>query len=201
MKKTPQEFKREATKNLFDKVLKAQKIKLNPFQISVDESFKSDFTSVQMVINEATDGFSGTSFSMVENEAKGFVDGMFKACHRHYAEAYPSLNKIRLLSYDVKPRIKKSNKTMGTEAEIEVTIMVNVKDHGIAEFSCVSRSILHSSFIATLEAFQFYINCEKTFHKIQLILEDANQRNRADIVQACLTDLSMLTEINTYEKK
>ena len=71
----------------------------------------------------------------------------------------------------------------------------------LAEFSCVSRSILHSSFIVTLEAIEFYINCERTFHKIQIILGDAEQRNRGDIVQSCVTDLSKLTEVNTYEKK
>jgi len=201
MKKTPQQIKRETIKELFDKTLKAHQIKLSPFNITVNESFNSDFTTVEMSVNETTQGLSGPSFTLASDKAKGFVDGMFKACHKHYAEEYPSLNNIRLVNYQVKPRIKKSTNTMGTDAETEVTIIVDVKDHGVAEFNCTSRSILHSSFIATLEVFEFYVNCEKTFYRIQLILDDATSRNRADIAQSCMTDLSKLTEVNTYVQK
>ena len=201
MRKTPEEFKRENVKELFDRILKSYRIRLRPFDISVNESFNTDFTSVEMSINENTQGIQSPHFVLAEHEAKGFVDGMFKCCHKHYSKDYGSLNSIRLVDYQVEPRIKKSATKMGTDAETEVAIIVDVKDHGVAEFSCVSRSILHSTFIATLEVFEFYINCEKTFHKIQLVLSDANQRNRADIVQACVSDLSRLTEVNTYEKK
>ena len=198
MRKTPQQIKRESIKELFDKILKAQQLKLNPFSISVDESFKSDFTNVRMRVSETSGGIQNSAFSLATDEAKGFVDGMFKACHKHYAEEYPSLNNIRLVNYQVKPKIKKKTNKMGTDAETEVTIMVDVKDHGMAEFSCMSRSILHSSFIATLEVFEFYINCEKTFNRIKVILEDANGRNRGDIAQSCMSDLSILTGVNTY---
>ena len=201
MRKTPEEFKRENIKELFDKILKSHQIKLNPLNISVNESFKADFTSVEMSINETSQGVQGSSFDLKECEAKGFVDGMFKCCHNHYSKDYPSLNSIRLLDYQVTPRIKKTTKTMGTEAKIEVAIMVDVRDHGASEFTCTSRSILHSTFIATLEVFEFYINCEKAFHKIQLVLDDANLRNRADIIQSCVSDLSKLTEVNSYVKK
>ena len=190
--------RRETIKELFDKILKAQQIKLNPFSIAVRESFDSDFTSVEMRINETTGGLQGPAFSLSADKAKGFVDGMFKACRDHYMSNHPSLGNIRLANYQVKPKIKKTNKTMGTDAETEVSISIDVREHGFAEFSCTSRSILHSSFIATLEAIEFYINCEKTFDKIQLILDDAKQRNRGDIAQSCMSDLSKLTEVNTY---
>lgn len=201
MRKTPQQIRRQTIKDLFDKILKAQQIKLSPFSISVDESFKSDFTNVEMSINETSGGLQGPSFTLSEDKAKGFVDGMFIACHNHYASKYPSLENIRLVDYQVTPKIKKTNNKMGTDAETEVSISIDVKEHGVAEFSCVSRSILHSSFIATLKVIEFYINCEKTFNKIQLILDDAKRRNRGDIVQSCVSDLSRLTEVNTYEKK
>lgn len=201
MRKTPEEFKRGNVKELFDKVLKSYQIKLKPFDISVSESFKTDFTSVEMSINETLQGIQGPSFMLEEHQAKGFVDGIFKCCHKHYSKDYESLRNIRLVDYQVTPRIKKTAKTMGTEAKIDVAIMVDIKDHGAAEFVCTSRSILHSTFIATLEVFEFYINCEKAFHKIQLALDDAKSRNRGDIIQSCVSDLSKLTEVNTYVKK
>ena len=201
MRKTPEEFRRENVKELFDRILKSYRIRLRPFDISANESFNTDFTSVEMSINESTQGMQGSSFMLSEHEAKGFVDGIFKCCHKHYSKDYESLSNIRLVDYQVTPRIKKTAKTMGTEAKIDVVIIVDIKDHGAAEFACTSRSILHSTFIATLEVLEFYINCEKAFHKIQLALDDAQLRNRGDIVQSCVSDLSKLTEVNTYVKK
>ena len=96
--------------------------------------------------------------------------------------------------------MKTNRNHSGADAKVTVNIVMEVKEHGLAEFSSASRSVLHSSFAAIVEAFQFYINCERTFHKIQLVLEDAKERNRGDIVQSCVSDLSKLTEVNTYEK-
>jgi len=199
MKKTPQEFRRENVKELFKKVLNTQAIKLAPYDISVKESWNSDFTVVDLAINEMA-GDVQSRREIREDKAKGFVDGMFKACHGQYVETHSSLNNIELVDYQVKPKFNKSKGTMGSDAETEVTLMVQVRDHGVAEFSCTSRSILYSSFVATLEAFQFYINCDKSFRKIKLILEDAQARNRGDIEQLCMSELAMLTDVNTYGK-
>jgi len=198
--KTPEEFKRENIKELFDKILSAQKIKLEPSTISVGESWQSDFTSVDFSYKV----IKGDTVNLVETqetEAKGFVDGVFRACCRIFEKDYPTLSNIKLYDYKVKPNFTKAKTHSGSDAKVEVTVMMEVKDHGIAEFSSVSRSILYSSFEAVLKVFQFYANCEIAFHKLQLILEDARQRNRGDIVQSCVLDLSKITEVNTYEKE
>jgi hypothetical protein len=197
MRKTPQEIRRENLKELFEKALQVRQTRLKPFDISVRESRNSDFTVVELSITEMS---GGQHHQRVVNEtqAKGFVDGMFKACHDQYVDDHKSLRNIRLIDYKVKPKFNESNKMMGTDAKTEVTIMVEVKDHGVAEFSYTSRSILYSSFAATLEAFQFYINCDKAFKKIKLVLDDAQNRNRIDIAQSCMSELAMLTGVNTY---
>ena len=199
MRKTPQEFRRDNVKLLFDKVLKSKRINLSPVNITVSESLDSDFTRVDLSLSETVSD-TNLNRQLTESEAKGFVDGMFKACHNQYAKDYNSLRNIKLIDYQVTPRFTRSKKTIGSEAETEVTLMVQVKDHGVAEFSCTSRSILYSSFVATLEAFQFYINCDSAFKKIKTIIEDAESRNRGDITQECMSDLSVLTGVNTYAK-
>lgn len=199
MIKTPQEFRRDNVKELFDRFLSSQKMKLEPLTISVGETWKSDFTSVSLSFRVITGG--DKEIVDVEEEAKGFVDGIFKACYKEFTKQHASLINIKLHDYLVKPNLDKTKALSGSDARVKVGVMVEIKDHGIAEFNCESRSILHSSFAVILEAFQFYINCEKTFDKIQLVLEDAHQRNRGDIVQNCISDLSKLTEINTYEKR
>ena len=62
----------------------------------------------------------------------------------------------------------------------------------------VLESIVYSSLVAMLEAFQFYMNCDKTFNKLRFLIKDAEVRNRGDIKQSCISDLSALTGVNTY---
>ncbi len=200
MKKTPQEFKRDNIRSLFEKTLKSKKAKLEPMNITVQEFYDSSFTSVQFAIKELISN-KEAEIEFSEKKAKGFVDGIFRACKSRYTVEFPSLNNIRLTDYQVIPEFNKAKCEMRTDAKTKITLMVDVKNHGIAEFNSTSRSILHSSFFATLKAFQFYINSEMTFHQNQIILEDAMKRNRGDIVQSCMTDLSKLTEVNNYVKK
>ena len=194
MRKSPEEFRRENVKQLFDKILKETKIKLEPISITASESLDDDFTTVEFSFEE------GDKIVSTEAKGKGFVDGLFHGLYNQYILDYPSLEKIRLVDIMVNP-IMKTTRNNGPDAKANVIFSVEVDKHGIAEFSHQSRSMIYSGFVAALEAFQFYINCEKTFHRIQLALEDATARNRGDIVQSCVTDLSKLTEVNTYERE
>jgi hypothetical protein len=198
--KTPQEIRRESIKDLFDRILQTKILTLSPSEVTIEESFNSDFTSVNLVFSSRTAGLTA-SIRTGEEAAKGFVDGIFRACHKALIGEYPSLANLKLADYRVAPNFNKIRNPSATDATAEVTIAMQVSSHGRAEFSSASRSILHSSLTATLEAFQFYINCEKTFHKIQTMLTDAESRNRGDIVQACVSDMSRLTEVNTYDKE
>ena len=197
MKKTPEEFKRESVKQLFEKILKDTEVKLKPLSITASECLNDDFTTTEFSFEE-----SSPSGGIISSEAKGkgFVDGLFHGLSKHYNNKYSSLEHIKLIDIVVNP-LMKSTKNNGSDAMANVIFRVEVDKHGIAEFCHQSRSMINSGFTAALSAFQFYINCEKTFHKIQLILEDAVQRNRGDIAQACMSDLSKLTAVNTYAKK
>lgn len=199
MHKTPQQFRRESVKKLFDKVLGEGKTEFSPLSINTSESLDDDFTTVDLNFSER----SGSSIKVIDSKdikAKGFVDGLFLGLHQQYAEKYKSLDKIKLVDIMVNP-IMKAATNRGSDAKTAVIFRVEVKDHGISEFQHESRSMIYSSFVSALEAFQFYINCERTFDKIKLAVEDASERNRGDIIQACLADLSKLTEVNTYGQK
>ena len=101
----------------------------------------------------------------------------------------------------VNPIMSLSRASMGTDAQASVIFKIQVGLFGAAEFQHQSRSMIYSAYAAALEAFQFYINCERAFEKIKFVLEDAEKRNRGDTIQACIYDMSKLTEVNSYEKK
>lgn len=199
MKRTPEEFRREGVKRLFEKILKNGKTTLSPVSIDITESLDDDFTTVDLVFTDKTLE-SENKIHLQQIKAKGFVDGLFLGLHKNYSDKYSSLDKIKLVDIMVNPIMKASTKR-GSDAKTSVVFRVEVESHGISEFQHKSRSMIYSSFVSALEAFQFYINCQRTFEKISLAVEDAKQRNRGDIMQECMSDLSKLTEVNTYEGK
>lgn len=195
MRKTPQHFRREKVKTLFNKILKENKTVLTPLSISCSESLDDDFTTTDFSFEEK--GGTSRIVSLTDVKGKGFVDGVFRGLHEHYVTDYASIEKIKLVDIMVNP-IMKASKKLGSDAKASVLFRIEVDCHGLAEFHHESRSMIYSCFVSALEAFQFYINCERTFKKIKLIADDADARNRGDIFQSCLNDLSKLTEVNTY---
>ena len=196
MKKTPQQFRRDNVKELFDRILKQNQIKLSPTSIDISESINDDFTTVSLLFVEESDN-RASSVPIGNIKAKGFVDGLFLGLKNYYIDSYPTLKKIKLVDLVVNPITKKSG-SLGSDARANVSLRVHVDKHGEAEFEYKSRSVVHSSFTAGLKAFEFYINCERTFLRIKSILKDAEARNRGDIAERCMVDLSLLTGVNTY---
>ena len=198
--RTPQDFRRENVKELFDKILKDNKTKLVPKNISINESINSDFTSVSFSLDMIS-GETKRTYNFIDVEGKGFVDAVFTTCYEEFVEPFPSIKNLNLVDLIVKPIFSMSRKPSGTDARTDVIFRVEIKNHGLSEFSARSRSIVHASFQVMMEAFQFYINCDRTFHRLGTCLEDANSRHRGDTAQACVADLAKLTTVNTYERK
>ena len=198
MKKTPQEFKRENVKKLLQRTLKEDQLIFSPLSISISESQEDKHTSMSFSFESI-----GRKKEIIELSSKttGFVDGLFTGCYNYFSDSYSSLKNIRLLDYQVRPNMKKAKNIIGADAKVQVAIIMDVQNHGIAEFNSYSRSVLRSSFSSILRAFEFYINCEKSFHKIQTFIEDAQKRNRGDIISACTYDLTTLTEVNNYVRE
>lgn len=198
MRKTPQQFKRLEVKQVIGKILKDTRTTLKPLSITTGESLADNFTTTDFSF-EIYDT-DKKIVSLGEQRGKGFVDGLFTGLRDYFSTDYESLKSLALADYNVNPLMSKS-KNMGTDAQASVMLSVQVGKNGIAEFQHTSRSMIYSSFSAALEAFQFYINCERCFRKIQIFLKDAQKRNRGDIMSQYVYDLSKLTEVNTYERK
>ena len=198
MRKTPQDFKRDDIKQLFTKILKQEKVQLSPLRIEIEESFEdSQGSRVSLSIIHCSNG-NTTEQKFIEPTAVGFVDGIFRACFKEFSKEHKSLKNIRLVDFQVRPNFNKAKSSLRADACTEVSLKLEVFDHGIAEFSDNSGSILGSSFSATLKAFEFYINCDKAFQKMKLTNIDAAKRNRGDISEKCRYYMSKLTEVNNY---
>ena len=195
--KTPEDFRRENIKQLFDKTLKEDKIRLEPISLTVSENMDSDFTDVSFSF-DLFDGEDKTNYSFSNIEGKGFVDAIFTKCHDVLVKQHPSLKNLALVDLVVKPIFSMSHKQTGTDAKTDIFFRLEIKNYGISEFVVRSRSIVHASFEAILAAFQFYMNCEKSFCKLKSFLADAKKRHRGDVEQQIVTQLAQLTTMNSY---
>ena len=200
MQKTPQHFKRLETKKIINNILKEDKLSLSPLAIITSENLNDNFTTTSFSFLEAS-GQESLQVNIENKKGKGFVDGLFLGLHEHYSKLYRSLKGIRLIDLKVNPMISANKNSIGTDAQASVLFSLHIKDHGVSEFYHKSRSMIHSSFNLALESFQFYINCEKSFDKIQLLIAEAQSRNRGDIVSDYIYKLSKLTEVNSYERE
>lgn len=195
--KTPEDFRRDDVREVFKRRLGEQIIQLRPLSIKIEENLLSDKTMVDLSFERLT-GTKKKKFSFKKAPGSGFVDAVFVSCRSAFAEEFTSLNNLILVDLQVKPIFSMSITDAKTDAKTDVVFRLETKQHGISEFRSRSRSIVYSSFAAILGAFQFYMNCDKTFSKLQYILEDARRRNRGDVSQGCISDLSVLTRVNTY---
>tara|TARA_B100001094_G_scaffold327093_1_gene384505 strand:- start:3683 stop:4276 length:594 start_codon:yes stop_codon:yes gene_type:complete len=195
--KAPKDFRREDVKSMLSKRLGKEIIKLNPLEIKTRESYDTEQTSVCFSF-ERLGSSRKKLYQFKEVKAHGLVDAVFEKCHQTFGEEFKSLRHLKLVDLVVKPIFGASSRSLGSDASTDVIFRLEIAGYGVSEFSSRSKSIGRSSFVSALEAFQFYMNCDKAFYKLKSILEDANSRNRGDVAQECLSDLASLTKINSY---
>ena len=195
--RTTEDLRRQDIKELFNKVLREEKVKISPISISIREQLEQKHTIVDFAF-EVNQSPTPTVYSFDNIRGQGFVDAIFTATHNHFIEDYDSLSNLSLLELIVKPIFSMSEKDSKSDAKTDVIVRVQNKDHGVSEFSYRSSSIVNASFRVILEMFQFYVNCDKAFRKLKFFLKDAQSRNRGDTAQEIITDLSKLTTVNTY---
>lgn len=195
--KTPCDLRREDIKEIFKRRLGKGVINLTPLSIVVSEDFSGNLSNVSFSFERESDD-KKRLYQFKSIPSRGFVDAVYIASHKTFVEEFRSLRNLSLVDINVKPLFAKSLGSSKTDAPTDVIFRLEVSGYGMSEFSSRSSSIVRAGFTSMLEAFQFYINCDKTFKKLKDIFEDASSRNRADIVQETLSDLTSLTRVNTY---
>lgn len=195
--KTPDDFRRADVKNVFKKRLGSNIIELKPVSIKIKEASDSKNTMVDLCF-EKSEGEVIKKYNFENQPGFGFVDSLYKTCYDCFVEEYASLRNVSLVDLIVKPIFSLSVCDAKTDAKTDVVFRLKTKQHGLSEFRHRSRSIVYSSFSSILDAFQFYMNCDKAFNMLRFVLDDANSRNRGDIVESCRSDMSVLTRVNNY---
>jgi len=195
---TEEEAKRKNIKGLFLEYIKDEKIKLRPISIECVE--KSGSSSFVKFVFEESSLLSGPRTIEVETTGSGLVDSIFSSCNKHYGKEYNSLIHLSLDDLLIRPIFSMARSESQTDASTDVILKMSVQGSP-SEFKNRSKSIVYSSFVCILSAFQFYINCQKTFERLLFLVEDAHARDRHDLVEKYSFSMSKITVVNAYEKQ
>ena len=195
MPQTPEEIKRGHVQDLFKEILKKKKLSLIPKSISCSETLTPQKTTIAFSFEEISSSKAVIrEFSDISGH--GFVDCVFRACTEFYAKEYESLNNIELVDLLITPVFNFRMPVSASKANVVLKMKVGPRE--VCEFKNESDSIISSGYTSILAAFEFYINCEKTFRTLKYLVNDAKSRNRADLVSVYSCKLASLTEMNSY---
>ena len=123
----------------------------------------------------------------------GVVDSIFSAVMKESSPRFKSLKNITLKHFSIEAKFnaKKDNLT-GSNAMGEIVLVVNNSHFGEFVFRCQSRSINSGIIFAIEEMFQYFINSEKCAILLRDVIEDAKKRNRNDIMEKSIKQLTEL---------
>lgn len=170
-------------------------LKIYPNKLSVSEDPKEEKSKVSFSYSI---GHKDKCYSFL-SEGSGVVDALFSGYVKNLSKEYKSLETIELLGFSIKIRDNTGVSSLGTDAQ--ATVEVGVKN-GYGQkvyFECVSRSILSGCSRVSSDIIEFFINSERAFIKLFKSVEDAQDRNRQDLIEKYKTQLSEVVRFTNYE--
>ena len=160
---------------------------INKFAFSDNFQKKASIVRVEFVEKEANE----TRTFKIRKQGNGAIDALFKSLLKHYSRKYKSLNHISFKGFEVSPDFKKT-KTSGSDAMAEVKVVFSDSADELMTFYNKNSSVLSATVLTIVKAFEFYINYEKAYSKLKILIEDAKDRDRGDLLQRYTYQLSCI---------
>jgi hypothetical protein len=183
----------ELNRELIHRVLGKDYLELHILRLTLIEEADAATSRVKV---ETIDGNGRTE--VIEGEGVGLVDGLFSALLGRYALEYQSLETIELANFKVNARLDTKNQQSGVDAVGEVTIEVRNSERMMFTFSDASRSITTSTARAVLAMVEYFVNAERAFVMLYKSLQDAQDRNRHDLVARYTQELAEVVKSTSY---
>jgi hypothetical protein len=171
--------------DLVKKILKDEYVKVDITNLIIDENLMAE-TSCHVLLcidgKPLNEAFYGV----------GVVDAVFNGLKHVYASEYQSLRSIELIKFQVQA------KSIGTNAEVSVEVAIKNSFSAIFDFVDSSRSLTASSARVCAAIVEYFINSEKAYVALYSALEDAQERNREDLITRYTAELAQLVQSTSY---
>lgn len=183
--------------DLIRRVLGENYLELKITRLAIEEDFDSGLSHV---VVDTVDSRGQTQ--SIEGDGCGIVDALWAGFSARYSPEYESLKSIELVAFDVNAKFETPKAGLpansGSDAVCEVTLKIRNSESKTFAFSDTSRSLVSSSSRAAVAGISYFINAERAFLTLYHSLEDARERNRADLVTRYTKELAEVVKSTSY---
>lgn len=151
--------------------------------ISITESISCGLCSVSMYLEDGT---------YIECEGLGMVDAVFNGLKKEF---FYSLEKLTIQKFEAK--------AVSKSLDSEVIIYVQIKNSygNLIDFEDRSKSLISSATKICARITEYFINSHKAYLVLSKALEEAKERNRQDLIERYVRELSLIVQSTGYEKE
>lgn len=168
---------------LIKKVLGSSFTPVGIKQITVSESTDSGPCSVSMCLENGAN---------IQCEGYGIVDALFNGLKKEF---FSSLEKLSIQKVEVK--------SVADNLDPAVILYVQIKNsYGcLIDFEAQYKSFISSAAKVCARITEYFINSHKAYLILSKALEEAKERNRQDLIERYVRELSLIVQSTGYEKE
>ena len=196
---TPDELKQGRRDKLAKKVLSDRYIKLNVNkEFNIKGDLQGGVTKVYCKINLT--GSATDSEMFIEGTGAGPVDAFFSSLVGQLSKQFCSLNLLRFSEFGISADLSRIRLSpSGSDAPVEAVLVVSNELDRQFIFRERSCSMNRAALGAVIQAVEHFINSEEAVIALHHAIADAKKRNRGDLMDRYMGQLSELVERSSYE--
>jgi len=195
----PEEIKLSGNKRIINKVLKKRiSLKINNF--SLQEDFVNDCSFVSFILKYDDD--EGQKIFDISTKGSGVIDAVYTGVLEKFKDRYISLQEVVLHDFIVAVDFKRSKTILNTDAPVgvKIALMGTSSARNKLYFKAKSNSLVKSGIVAVCKAMEYLINAELTAIQLYKDIQSANKRQRTDLRDIYISQLSALVEFVSYSE-
>jgi len=190
--KTLQEEKHTEMVSVVKEVLAGDYWALNINNLSIEEDLCKKTTRISCQVHLNDESF------VVEEVGRGPIDALFNGLKDNLKKSYLSFHGLNFYEFSISGDVGVPSSDMSSEVECTLSISsVNVQKPLI--YRCRDASINRAAICVVLNAVEYYVNSERAMRKLKKWAKDAQNRNRADLLQKNVLKMSKLLEGVSYK--
>ena len=189
-------YRRTATEEIIQEVLKEDFIRLDVVQYTITESVGP--APCDVAVTMRPQGSSKANL-MIEGQGVGFVDALYTGLVDFYAAEYPSLATIAFIGFEVEANMGTTTR-QGADAECTVTLVVKNTEEREYRFEESDRSLVAATLKVVVEAAEYFINSERAYIQVYRAMCDAQERHRPDLIERYTGWLAQLVTTTSYSE-
>ena len=192
MRTFPEEVKQEKYYKIIRQVLSKDYLPIKIVAFSCKEDFKLEVSEIECRVEVNADN------SIILGTGVGVIDALFSGLMERFSNQFVSLQDFRFEDFSANAKFRGNMSSVQTDAPIEITLMLS-NDNRKLFFRKQSRSLVTAAAYATCEAVEFLINAELAVKRLHEDIKHAQNRNRTDLINKYVLQLSELVNIVSYE--